>query len=186
MYRRHAPTADGIVVMVEAGKGAKAVTVHTVEILLKCGVRPQKINFGYNKVGDISVPLSNGGMRRVSFDTSKGVWQPDDKVAVIRSKEAFLDGINRKVREDIPRVRFSMDQVIEFDSLTGWNIEVLLLRLATQLPLETLRRFRNSISVPEEERHRLKDVEKSIASRLWEGLASGAGRVAETVKSWFH
>ena len=57
MYRRHVPKADGVIVVVEAGKGAKTATVRTVEILLKCGVKPKFINFAYNKLSEVSVPV---------------------------------------------------------------------------------------------------------------------------------
>lgn len=98
--------------------------------------------------------MSDGRPRKVDCDEVNGVWRQEDKVAVMKAKEAFLRGLLQKVREDIPRVRFSMDQVVKYDSQSGWNMEVLLMRLAAQLPLETLRSFKKSLDVPERQRHR--------------------------------
>jgi predicted GTPase len=134
-YQRAAAKADVAFVIVEPPRPLEAATIATVKCLLRSGVHPSKLVFGYNKVTDLR-RTEDGRAVRVRIGP-QGPSSDEDRVALAGAERAFRRGLRRH----FPRTPFSRDAVVVYDCETTWNLERLLLAAVRVLPAETLTHF---------------------------------------------
>lgn len=134
IYRKHLEKADGVIVLVNPPRPAEEGTLKTIRLILSCGIPSRQIVFGFNKLTHLQHKGENGLRKNIQVD---GLIGP--------TKEAFFTTINEAKKvfysdllSSIPRGKFDEEQIIEFDSQSGWNLHTLFIKVFEFLPLETL------------------------------------------------
>lgn len=179
IYRRRIKEADGFIVIVCPPRPAELGTLKTVNLLISYGVSSKHIIFGYNKLSDIRYQ-DNGKLSQVEIDGLIGSTSPKHTQAIGDAKKAFLETLQR----EIPGALFSEYQIIEYDSLSGWNLHKMLLAVVEMLPFEALVKLNRAREAAErqaikKEKDRLKEEREFIrqeeerlkqanAQSLWE------------------
>lgn len=137
MYRRHIPNSDGFIIIVNPPRPAEEGTLRTANLLISSGVSSKHIIFGYNKLSHITYPGPSGRLAHVEMDGLIGPTEQNHRAAIELAKEAFLRDLNK----EMPKARFAAEQIVEFDSLSGWNLHRVLLGVIKILPFESLARL---------------------------------------------
>jgi predicted GTPase len=179
MYRRRVKQADGFIVVVCPPRPAERGTLETVKLLIACGVSSKHIIFGFNRLSDLRYE-NNDGLQQVQLYGLIGPTTPSHTKAIENAKEAFLNDL----RKEIPQASFSESQIIEYDSLSGWNLHKMLRAVIEMIPFEALAKFQqvvteahNEVKKKEQEKlekerelnrekeERLKEKEKRLEER---------------------
>jgi hypothetical protein len=111
---------------------AEEVTIRTLQLLLSCGVPNKNIVLGYNKLSHLNYE-KNGRELQVEFD---GLISPKihHLEAIKEAKKVFFEDLKREFRHDT----FQAEQIVEFDSRSGWNLHAILKKIVDNLPSDTL------------------------------------------------
>jgi predicted GTPase len=177
IYRRHIKEADGYVIVVCPPRPAEEGTLKTVRLLIGNGVSSRHIIFGYNKLSHLMYS-ENGQLRQVQLDGLIGPTSPSDVQAIENAKKAFFEDL----RKEIPNAYFDEDQIIEYDSLSGWNLHTMLLAVVEILPFETIVKLKQATEEAQEE---VKRREKELLRREREFIQKEEERLRkEEEKIW--
>lgn len=145
MYRRRVAEADGFLVVVNPPRPFNSATKSTVDLLISCGVAPEQIVFAYNRLESITT-LIEGERRSVRLNGIAGPATEADREAVERARQAFYQDLCEGIHGSRYRTLFSLDQIVPYDALHGWNIFVLLGQVVQRLPGETLASWDKAVS----------------------------------------
>lgn len=137
IYRKRIKEADAIILVSIPPRPASTGTIKTINLLLSEGARASHIVFGLNKLTHIEYPL-NDDLGKVEIDGLIGPVKESDIDAIEEQKKAFLNDLNTMVRN----VKFKMEQIVEYDSRTGWNLYKMLFACVDIIPFVVARRFR--------------------------------------------
>ncbi|MFB9446725.1 GTPase [Dactylosporangium vinaceum] len=119
-FRRWARAADAFIVVVTPPRPASLPTLRTVKALLKNGVRPDRIVFGFNRLTMLNVEV-DGELHPVAMGAT-GPVEPESRAAVEHGTAAFIHALTAAT--GVPQ--FRTGQVVPYDALTGWNVFPLL------------------------------------------------------------
>jgi hypothetical protein len=145
MYRRRLEKADGFIVVVSPPRPANLATIRTVNLLISCGVEPERIVFAYNRLGDIVAPIG-GKPRRVMLDGIAGPVSPDDSSLIAQARQAFHADICGEVHRGKYAKRFPLGRVVPYDALSGWNLFVMFDAVLESLPGDSLVKWRDAVN----------------------------------------
>ncbi len=145
MDRRRIPEADGFLVVVTPPRPFNSATKSTVDLLIACGVEPEKIVFAYNRLGSLTT-RTNGERRSVTLNGIAGPVSEADREAVELARRAFHEDLREEIHGGRYRERFSLDQIVPYDALHGWNIFALFTQVLRHLPGEALANWHNAVS----------------------------------------
>lgn len=159
MYRRRVAKADGFIVVVAPPRPANMATIRTVNLLLSCGVEPERIVFGYNLLENLKAPV-NGRLHRVSLSGLSGPATRDDTRLIEMARTAFNEDIRREVRNGQYAHRFPLERVIAFDALTGWNLFGIFDAVLENLPGDALVKWRDAVN------QAAKDIQRRTEKRI--------------------
>lgn len=134
IYRKHATKADGVIVIVNPPRPAEEGTLKTIRLLVACGIPSTRIVFGFNKLSYLQYKDEKNTLKNIEVDGLIGPTNKDFFSIIEEAKKAFYKDLTIY----IPRKKFNENQIIEFDSLSGWNLHSLLLKVIEPLPLESL------------------------------------------------
>lgn len=155
IYRKRIKEADAIILVSIPPRPASTGTIKTINLLLSEGVRSSHIVLGLNQLTHIRYPLNNK-LSQIEVDGLIGPTKESDYLAIEEQKKAYLNDLNKYVRNGS---KFNIDQIIEFDSITGWNLHKMLFACVDRIPFVVARRFR--LATLESEREiRRKESEK--------------------------
>ncbi len=157
IYRSRVKEADGYLVIVCPPRPAEDGTLKTVKLLIANGVSSKHIIFGYNKLSDLRYS-DNGELKQVEMKGLVGPTSSSHIKAIRSAKEAFLTDLRR----EIPNASFSKDQIIEFDSISGWNLHKMLFAVIEILPFEALSKLKK---VTDKAQEAVKKKEDEIITR---------------------
>lgn len=156
IYKKRIKEADAIIVVSTPPRPASYGTIKTVNLLLSEGVRSSHIVFGLNKLNDLRYPDSiTNKLTQANIDGLIGPTKDSDIDAINEQKKHFLNDLNTNVKNG----KFNIEQIIEFDSITGWNLHKMLFACVDKLPFVVARRFRLA-TLEAEKAIRKKEVEK--------------------------
>lgn len=186
IYQKWAEKAHAFIVVVNPPRPASDPTLETIKVLLESGVNPKKIIFGLNKVGTLRYNDSSGINQVVSVNNLMGP-NPYELQKVEKLKVQFLNDLNNQISS----YDFSIDQVVAYDAITGWNIQRLLKVVFHVLPISTiiiqgklikdLTDSLNQHTLTENERKKIEDEQNKlanqIASRVFNWLSKTAGKI---------
>lgn len=141
IYRRRVEQAHAFVVVTTPPRPASLPTLRTVNLLLSCGVPPEKLVIAFNRMSLINIE-DEAGLTPIVIDGLGGPAFEDEKQAVDQAREALLTDL----RAGTHVAGFHLDQVIAYDALTGWNLFAVLDRIVTSLPNETVVPWRDAVS----------------------------------------
>lgn len=163
IYRKQIADADGFIVIVSPPRPAEEGTLRTVRLLLSCGIPSKHIVFGYNKLSELKYPDGQGKITNVELDGLIGPTNRQHMKMISQAKQAFYNDL----RQSFPRNYFHQEQIVEFDSMSGWNLHAMLFRVVEILPFETLAMVRRaadqaSKEAKKRERQKLKDELEAI------------------------
>lgn len=176
-YQKVAPTADGIIIVVAPPRPAELGTIETVNCLLDAGLNPDKLIFGYNKIGDLRIlDADSGARRRVDVDGVSGPRSPEDQAHVAKAIEDFVSSLN----ERCPKLKLTQSRVVAYDCDLGWNLYALLGAVLATLPLETLRHFDESTRA-EREARKERETDSTKRARLEKEEDSFIDKIADAV-----
>lgn len=153
MYERRVAQADGFIVVLAPPRPAEEGTLKTVRLLLRCKVPSQHIIFGFNKLTQLDYPV-NGHVQQVEMKGLLGPTNESHERAVAEARRAFYEDLCHA----FPRAKFSEDQIIPFDSRTGWNLHRMLLAVIDTLPFQTLMRLRRAAAEAQREARRREEA----------------------------
>lgn len=151
MYRRRVKEADAFIVVVCPPRPAEIGTIKTVQVLLECGIPNDKIIFGYNKLSHIRYPGNNGKVFQVEIKGLLGPTNDHHRKAIADAKKAFLQDILEGIRKKFPNTSFSNEQIVEYDSISGWNLHQMFMRVIKILPFETCVKLETVLSSAEKQ-----------------------------------
>ncbi|MEH2194700.1 MAG: GTPase [Nostoc sp.] len=162
IYRRRIKEADGFIVIVCPPRPAELGTLKTVNLLISSGVSSKHIIFGFNKLSYIRY-RDNGKVSQVEIDGLIGSTSPKHTQVIGEAKKAFLETL----REEIPGASFSEYQIIEYDSISGWNLHKMLSAVVEMLPYEAIAKLNRAREAAErqaikKEKDRLKEEREFI------------------------
>jgi predicted GTPase len=138
IYRKHVKQADGFIIVVSPPRPAEYGTLKTAKLLIECGVSSKHIIFGFNKLSSLRYQ-DNDRLQQVQLDGLIGPTTPSHVKAIADAKEIFLNDL----RKEIPEASFLENQIIEYDSLSGWNLHKMLHAVIEILPFEALAKLRS-------------------------------------------
>ena len=138
IYKEWVKKVDGIVVIIAAPRPFSTGAVRTIDFLISEGIPSNHIIFGLNKLDHLRYDDEDGDSIKIQFDEYEGPVRRIDKILVDKLKINFVNELN----ERYPSSPFKVEQVIAYDSISGWNIEKLLLSVVEVLPYQAIRRFR--------------------------------------------
>jgi predicted GTPase len=156
IYKKRIKEADAIIVVATPPRPASYGTIKTVNLLLSEGVHSSHIIFGLNKLNQLMYKdPDTKKLVQVGIDGLIGPTKDSDLTAIAEQKKYFLNDLNTNVKNG----KFNIDQIVEFDSITGWNLHEMLHACVDKLPGMVARRFR--LATLESERAiRKREVEK--------------------------
>lgn len=134
IYRKHLEKADGVIVLVNPPRPAEEGTLKTIRLIISCNIPSTQIVFGFNKLTHLQYKDENGLRKNIEVDGLIGPTKESFLTTINEAKKAFYSDLV----SSIPRGKFDEEQIIEFDSQSGWNLHTLLLKVIEPLPLETL------------------------------------------------
>jgi uncharacterized protein len=172
IYRRRVAQADGFIVVIAPPRPANEATIKTVNLLLQCGVNPERIVFAYNRLTDINAPIG-GKMRRLTLDGLAGPATPDDAKLISMACEAFNADLSNAVRNGRLTGRFPLEKVVAYDALSGWNLFAALDAVLESLPGDSLMKWRDTVTRAAE------DLQRRSEKRLKRETAENRRRTAE-------
>ncbi|WP_414622665.1 GTPase [Calothrix sp. CCY 0018] len=138
IYRKHVKNADGFIIVVSPPRPAEYGTLKTAKLLIECGVSSKHIIFGFNQLSNLRYQ-QNDRLQQVQLDGLIGPTTPNHVKAIANAKEIFLNDL----RKEIPEASFCESQIIEYDSLSGWNLHKMLHAVIEILPFEALAKLRS-------------------------------------------
>lgn len=159
MYRRRVAEADGFIIVVAPPRPAEEPTVRTVNLLLRCGVKPESMVFAFNRLTSLTVPI-DGVLRAVALNGIAGPATLGDLGAIRMAREAFFADLVAKVRRNGFDRRFRPEQIVPYDAVTGWNLFGVFDAVLQRLPGDSLVSWRGAV-----ERGR-RDLEQRTTTRL--------------------
>jgi predicted GTPase len=172
MYRRRVAQADGFIVVIAPPRPANDATIKTVNLLLQCGVNPERIVFAYNRLTVINARIG-GKMRQLTLDGLAGPATPDDAKLISMAREAFNAGLSNAVRNGQLAGRFPLEKVVAYDALSGWNLFAVLDAVFESLPGDSLMKWRAAVTRAAE------DLQRRTEKRLARKTAENRRRTAE-------
>jgi predicted GTPase/actin-like ATPase involved in cell morphogenesis len=172
MYRRRVAQADGFIVVIAPPRPANEATIKTVNLLLQCGVNPERIVFAYNRLTDINARIG-GKMRRLTLDGLAGPATPDDAKLISMACEAFNADLSDAVRNGRLAGRFPLENVVAYDALSGWNLFAALDAVLESLPGDSLMKWRDAVT------RAARDLQRRTEKRLKRETAENKRRTAE-------
>jgi hypothetical protein len=175
MYRRRVEKADGFIVVIAPPRPANVATTRTVNLLLSCGVEPQRIVFAYNRMGDINAPIS-GKVRRVLLDGLAGPGTLDDARIIDMARKAFNADMNREFRKGQYNGRFPLDRVVAYDAVSGWNLFAVFDAVLASLPGDSLVKWRDAVT------RAARDLQRRTEKRIERETAEHRRQLAELQK----
>jgi predicted GTPase/actin-like ATPase involved in cell morphogenesis len=185
MYRRRTEKADGFIVVLAPTRPASYGTIRTVNLLLSCGVEPERIVFAYNKMGELHAPVG-GKMRHVRMDGLAGPATPDDARVIDTAREAFNADLSRELRGGQYAGRFPLEQVVAYDAVSGWNLFSVFDAVLTSLPGDSLVKWRDAVTRASQDlqRRTKKRIERETAEhrRQVAALEKERDRLAEQLR----
>jgi DNA polymerase III delta prime subunit len=175
MYRRRTEKADGFIVVLAPPRPATFGTIRTVNLLLSCGVEPERIVFAYNKMGETHAPVG-GKMRHVRLDGLAGPATPDDARVIDQAREPFNADLNRELRNGQYAGRFPLERVVAYDAVSGWNLFAVFDAVLTSLPGDSLVKWRDAVTRASQE------LQRRTEKRIERETAEHRRQVAELEK----
>lgn len=188
MYKKHIKDADGFLVIVSPPRPANDTTIKTLQLLLSCGVPNKNIIIGYNKLSSLDYTDEAGNDDQVEMDGLLGPRAKDLK-AIEDAKNIFHQNLQEVFRQDT----FQKEQIIEFDSKSGWNLHAILQQIVSRLPSDTILMASQSaeqafeeakkkeLEKLEEERKRVSEQQKALKI-LQERIIKGETEKAQALK----
>lgn len=134
IYRKHLAKADGVIVIVNPPRPAEEGTLKTIRLIISCGIKSTQIIFGFNKLSHLEYKDKNGYYKNVELDGLIGPTKDFFYPLIDKAKKTFYNDLI----SSIPRRKFYEEQIVEFDSRSGWNLHALFFKVMEPLPLETL------------------------------------------------
>ncbi|HEV2883062.1 MAG TPA: GTPase [Pyrinomonadaceae bacterium] len=153
MYERRAAEADGFIIVIAPPRPAEEGTLKTIRLLLKCKVPSRHIIFGFNKLSQLDYP-DGDGITQVEMRGLLGPTSEAHERAIAEAKRAFYEDLC----STFPKVKFTEDQIIAFDSRSGWNLHKMLLAVIDTLPFQTLMRLRRAAAEAQREARRREEA----------------------------
>lgn len=141
MYRRHVATAHGFIVVSTPPRPASLPTLRTVNLLLSCGVPARNITFAFNRLALLNATV-DGELQPIDMSTLAGPIEEEEKQVIEQAKLSFFTDVCAGTGNS----KFTVDQIIPYDALTGWNLFRVLDSVAAALPHDTLMPWGNAIS----------------------------------------
>ncbi len=145
IYRRRIPEADGFIVVVAPPRPANLATISTVNLLLSCGVDPERIVFAYNRLGDITVRV-DAKLRRLRLDGITGPASQDDKHVIDEARRVFHADICSDVQGGKYAKRFPLERVVPYDAVSGWNLFAVFDAVLETLPGDSMVKWRHEVN----------------------------------------
>jgi predicted GTPase len=155
IYSQRAKQADGVIVVVCPPRPAAEGTLKTIRLLLSCGISSRSIIFGFNKISQLYYESNDGNLKPITVNGLAGVTILEEIEIIEKAKTIFLSTL----RAEFPSHEFSEKQVVEYDSISGWNLYKLLIAIADMLPYTTIRKLRRVANNAYEEL-RQREIEK--------------------------
>ncbi len=175
MYRRRVAKADGFIVVVSPPRPANDATIDTVNLLLACGVDPERIVFAYNRLTNIRAPVG-GQMRELTLDGLAGPATKHDVRLIEMARKAFNKDLRELVHNGNMARRLPMEKVVAYDALSGWNLFAVLDAVLDTLPGDALVKWRDAVT------QAASDLERRTTQRLEAEATENAARVAQLQK----
>jgi uncharacterized protein len=175
MYRRRVAKADGFIVVVSPPRPANDDTIDTVNLLLACGVDPERLVFAYNRLTDIRAPVG-GQMRQLTLDGLAGPATKHDVRLIEMARKAFNKDLRELVHNGNMARRLPLEKVIAYDALSGWNLFAVLDAVLDTLPGDALMKWRDAVT------QAASDLERRTTQRLEAEASENAARAAQLKK----
>lgn len=184
IYRQRVKHADGFIIVVCPPRPAEYGTLKTVKLLIESGISSEHIVFAFNKLSSLRYQ-DNDKLQQVEIDGLIGPTTHSHVKAISYAKKAFLNDLRR----EIPEGFFSESQIIEYDSLTGWNLHKMLHAVVEMIPFEALAKLRqvaveaqNEVKKKEEEHlKRERDLIRKEKENLRQAQSNDSSR--ETIRT---
>lgn len=141
IYRRRVEKAHAFIVVTTPPRPASLPTLRTVKLLLSCGVPATQLVVAYNRMGLLNVTMDDE-LTPVVIDGLGGPAFEEERAAIEHARAALL----RDLRAGTGNSSFTLDQIVAYDALTGWNLFGILDRVVVSLPGDTLVPWRNAVS----------------------------------------
>ncbi len=172
MYRRRVAQADGFIVVITPPRPANDATIKTVNLLLQCGVNPERIVFAYNRLTLVNARI-NGKMRRLMLDGLAGPATADDAKLISTACEVFNTDLADAVKNGQLAGRFPLERVVAYDAVSGWNLFAVLDAVLESLPGDSLMKWRDAVTRAAE------DLQRRTEKRLTLETAENRRRTAK-------
>jgi tRNA U34 5-carboxymethylaminomethyl modifying GTPase MnmE/TrmE len=140
IYRQRIAEADGFIVVTTPPRPASLPTLRTVKLLLTCGVPAANITIALNRLSLMNVTI-DGDLAPVQIAGLGGPVEPEERAAIDEARRHLLDDL----RAGTGTPQFSIDQVVPYDALSGWNLFGVLNSVLGSLPGDTLIRWRGAV-----------------------------------------
>lgn len=137
LYKKRAKESDGIIIIIAPPRPAGLGTVKTIRAFLDAGVPAKKLIFGLNRLKELSYDDINGEEKSVEIRGLRGAIKNLERKAIEELKFDFIS----ELKEEFPKEEFKIEQIIEYDAKTGWNLYNLLFAVLEILPYNTLYDF---------------------------------------------
>lgn len=141
MYRRHVSGAHGFIVVTTPPRPASLPTLRTVKLLLSCGVPARNITFAFNRLSLLNVTI-DGEMRPVSMNSLGGPVEEKERQVIDHARLSFFADLCTGTGTS----EFSLDQIVPYDALTGWNLFGVLNSVVATLPVDTRIHWANAVN----------------------------------------
>jgi predicted GTPase len=146
IYNKRAKEADGFLVVTCPPRFAEEGTLKTIRALLDAGVDSNHVIFGFNKLSHLDYAKDDEDLT-VVLDGLSGPVNSHDIEAIHKAKEDFLLDLH----QNFPAISFSLEQIIEYDSKSGWNLYKLFHAVLEVVPFQTVYKLRHQVSEAHEE-----------------------------------
>jgi predicted GTPase/cold shock CspA family protein len=128
--RKHAVNADVVIILVSPPRLVESVCCKILEILNDIQIPAQRILFCVNKLSPF---LTQSG---IDINKTSLTLDADPKAAALI--EQTIDGFLLSLKNENIAFQFEKWQIIPFDAISGWNLNLIFSTLTKILPNETL------------------------------------------------
>jgi len=165
IYKDKVAKAEGFVVVVAPPRPAEDGTLETIRLLLNCKVPSKHLIFAFNKTRHINYNDKNGDIQQVEIDGLIGPTTNEHRKIIQQAKNAFFEDL----KQAFPKSKFTESQIVEYDSISGWNLHKMLTAVVNVLPLQTIARLNKARKkaereTREKERRKLDEEKKKLES----------------------
>ncbi|MDR2086641.1 MAG: TIR domain-containing protein [Dysgonamonadaceae bacterium] len=154
----------GIIVVIVPPRPAAFGTLETVKLLISKNVDIRKIVFGYNKLSYLRYDDDDGENKKIAdIDSLFGPVDEKEKKAIDDAKDMFFQDLNAY----FPDKGFKKEQIIEYDSISGWNFYKMFETIAKVIPPNAAIKLKKAVDkahneLVEKQEKKRKSVEEDI------------------------